>query len=88
MLNEKAKQKADEAKRLGKWLYDPSYKNWSSPEHFKHVFSYANADDEFVNQLQIKHPMEGIEAGFKRLADMHTILQHFTKSVIEYYVKR
>ena len=88
MISERAVQKADEAKRLGKWLFDPSYKKWYSPEDFTHVFTYANAKEEFLNQLQIRHPLEGIEAGFKQVTELQTKLHAFTISVIDYYMKR
>jgi hypothetical protein len=58
-----------------------------SPEDFKHIFNYANASQEFLNQLQIRHPNEGIDAGFKRLADIHRKLEGFVKVVMEYYKK-
>ena len=56
MLTDKARKIADEAKSKGMWLYDPSYKKWYSPEDFKHIFHYANADDEFLQKLQLRHP--------------------------------
>lgn len=85
MLTDKAKKIADEAKSKGMWLYDPSYEKWYSPEDFKHIFHYANASDEFLKGLQIRHPSEGIQAGFHRLMEIHHKLQEFTKLVMEYY---
>ena len=38
-------------------------------------------------QLQIKHPKEAIEAGFKRLTDLQTKLQAFVSYMNEYYEK-
>jgi hypothetical protein len=61
---------AEEAKCQGKWLYDQSYRKWYSPEDFEHIFSYANASSEFLKQLQIKHPDEGIKAGFQQLIEL------------------
>ena len=63
------------------------YKKWYSPEEFKHIFSYANANDEFVNALQIRHPKDGIEAGFKRLNELGERLRIFSLKVAEYYNK-
>jgi hypothetical protein len=57
------------------WIYSPLYKRWYSPEDFRHIFTYANTSEDFLNQLQIKHPNEGIEAGFKRLMEMQNKLQ-------------
>ena len=87
MLTDKARKIADEAKSKGMWLYDPSYKKWYSPEDFKHIFHYADASDEFLQKLQIRHPSEGIQAGFQRLMDIHNKLKAFTKLVMEYYKK-
>ena len=64
MLTDRARKIADDAKSKGMWLYDPSYKKWYSPEDFKHIFHYANASDEFLQKLQLRHPFEGIQAGF------------------------
>jgi hypothetical protein len=87
MLTDKARKIADEAKTKGVWLYDPSYKKWYSPEDFKHIFHYADASDQFLQKLQIRHPSEGIQAGFQMLMDIHNKLQAFTKLVMEYYKK-
>ena len=85
MLNELSKKIADEAKYRGLWLYDPTYKNWYSPESFMHIFTYANADEKFLKTLQIRHPKDGIEAGFKKLEDLETKLKLFVKLVNDYY---
>ena len=87
MLTDKARKIADEAKSKGMWLYDPSYKKWYSPEDFKHIFHYANASDEFLKGLQIRHPSEGIKAGFQRLSDTQNKLQAFINLVMNYYKK-
>lgn len=87
MLSEEVRKIADEAKQKGMWLYDPEYKKWYSPEAFRHTFSYAQANDDFLKNLQLRHPEEGVKAGFKRLSDLQTKLQHFAKAVIDYYKK-
>jgi hypothetical protein len=87
MLSPEAKKLAEEAKRQGKWLFDPSYRKWYSPEDFEHTFSYANADDKFLKQLQIKYPDEGIKAGFQQLIELQNKLQIFVLRVKEYYSK-
>lgn len=66
-------------------LWSRIYKKWYSPEEFKHVFSYADAKDDFLKSLQIRNPEDGIQAGFKKLADLQTKLQQFSKTVIDYY---
>ena len=85
MLTDSARKIADEAKSKGLWLYNPEYKKWYSPEDFKHIFHYANASDEFLKGLQIRHPNEGIQAGFQRLTDTQSKLHAFIKLVLKYY---
>jgi hypothetical protein len=87
MLSSDSKKIVEEAKSKGVWIFDPQYKKWYSPEDFAHTFNYANANDDFLKRLQLRHPNEGIEAGFKRLADIHLRLQVFVKVVMEYYKK-
>ncbi|MDB5250680.1 MAG: hypothetical protein JWQ40_5074 [Segetibacter sp.] len=87
MLPEEARKIADEAKRQGKWLYDPSHKWWYSPEDFKHIFHYATPNQQFLKGLQIRHPNEGIQAGFQRLTQIQAKLQAFTNAVMDYYKK-
>ncbi|HLL43875.1 MAG TPA: hypothetical protein VK369_12095 [Segetibacter sp.] len=81
MLTDKARKIADEAKSKGMWLYDPSYKKWYSPEDFKHIFHFDNANGEFLKKLQLRHPSEGIKAGFQRLTDTQNKLQAFINNV-------
>ncbi len=81
MLTDKARKIADEAKSKGMWLYDPSYKKWYSPEDFKHIFHFDKASDEFLQNLQLRHPSEGIQAGFQRLTDIQNKLQAFINLV-------
>ena len=81
MLTDRARKIADEAKSKGMGLYDPSFKKWYSPEDFKHIFHYANASEEFLQKLQLRHPSEGIQAGFQRLLDIQNKLQPFINLV-------
>src|SRR5438128_1566993 len=83
MLAKEARKIAEEAKRKGMWLYDPKYKKWDSPEDLKHIFHYANAGEELLKGLHIRHPSEGIQAGFKRLMDVTNIC-HFLGSLNSY----
>ena len=87
MLTDKARKVADEAKSKGMWLYDPSYKKWYSPEDFKHIFHFDNAIEEFLQKLQLRHPFDGIHAGFQRLTDIQTKLEAFIRMVMDYYKK-
>lgn len=87
MLSDNARKIADEAKAKGLWLYCPEYKHWYSPEEFKHIFTYANATEDFLNKLQIRDPLEGLNAGFKKITDIQTKLNIFAEKVLQYYKK-
>lgn len=87
MLSENARKIADEAKAKGLWLYCPEYKHWYTPEEFKYTFTYANAEDEFLKRLQIRNPIEGVKAGFKRLTEIQNRLDLFSEKVVTYYKK-
>jgi hypothetical protein len=88
MLSDQAQKIADEAKAKAMWIYSPLYKHWYSPEDFKHIFHYAHAKEDFLNQLQIRNPVDGINAGFTRIAEIQTKLNKFAKSVLDYYSKK
>ena len=77
LLSEPARKIAEEAKTQGLWLYDPDYRRWYSPEQFMHTYSYADAKPEFLSRLQIRHPLEGIEAGFLKMKDAHAKLEGY-----------
>jgi hypothetical protein len=85
VLREEARKIADNAKSKGLWLFDPTYNKWYSPEDFKHIYSYANANDERLQRLEMRQLCEGIEAGFKRLTEIHSKLEAFINFAMEYY---
>lgn len=87
MLSDQAIKIVNEAKTKGLWIYSPSYKRWYSPEDFQHVFNYAHATEDFLKQLQIRDPHDGINAGFQKLTEIQNKLSLFTKTVFEYYKK-
>jgi hypothetical protein len=87
MLSDEARKIADEAKAKGLWIYSPSYKQWYSPEDFKHIFNYADANEDFLKQLQIRDPLEGVSAGFQRMSEIQNKLNTFAKRVLKYYKK-
>ena len=85
MLSNEARKIADEAKAKGLWIYSPCYKHWYSPEDFKHIFHYADAKEDFLKQLQIRDPLDGISAGFQKITEIQNKLQIFATKVFEYY---
>jgi hypothetical protein len=87
MLTPAGEKIVKEAKSKGLWIYDPVYKKWYSPEDFQHIFYYANSSDELIDKLQVRHPVEGIEAGFKRLTEIQNKLQGLINLVVNYYKK-
>ncbi len=76
-----------EAKKSKKWIYDPAFKFWYTPEDFQHICQQQNRNKtpEDLVRLQILHPSEGVEAGFKKLEAMQTKLRHMAQRVVEYY---
>ena len=87
MISDHARKLADEAKAKGFWIYSPAYNRWYSPEEFLHIFNYADAEEVFLKQLQIRSPLDGVNAGFLRLAALQNKLTIFTQRVLEYYKK-
>lgn len=84
---EKGQQLADEAKRKGYWLYEPSYNKWYTPEDFTAMCTYVDMSDEFFNKIEVRDPKEAIAAGFKKPSEVQGRLEGFVKRVGEYYGK-
>ena len=68
------------------WLYDPKVKAWYSPEEFQEKFGrVASGDEKWLATIQVRDPLEGINAGYLRLQDLEIKLKDFTAKVIQYY---
>jgi hypothetical protein len=79
---EKIRQQAEAA---GKWIYDPNFKKWYTPEEFHDEFRLYFKDNPLFYRVKLRHPNDGITAGFRQLADLQDRLTAFTKKVVEYY---
>ena len=76
---------AREARSANMWVYDPSTKTWYNPEDFFQQYGrVATGYEKFLEQVQIKDPLEGIKAGYQRLIDLQVKLEAFTKRVVEH----
>lgn len=87
MVSEAVKKLANEARDKGMWLFDESGKRWFEPDEFERLFIYTKMEDTKLATYKLMHPIEGIRAGFKKLQDLHTYLQHFQERVFNYYKK-
>lgn len=68
------------------WIYDPSHKEWYSPEEFNDKFGRISQGFEaFVAQVQIREPYEGVKAALQRLLDMQVRLDNYLVRIIDYY---
>ena len=71
------------------WLYDPEVKAWYSPEEFEDKFGrVASGNEKWLAKIQVRDPLEGIDAGYQRLQDLEIKLKDFTRKVIQYYRHR
>lgn len=78
----------NEAKSKNRWIYDPEIKRWMTPEEFKAFEErITGGEPNRLAKLQIKDPMEGIEAGYIQLQYLKERMEIFVKRVVEYYKK-
>ena len=75
-----------EALQKKMWIYDPSHKEWYSPEEFNDKFGRITQGFEaFVAQVQVREPYEGVKAALQRLLDMQVKLDNYLVRIIDYY---
>jgi hypothetical protein len=84
----KAKYIAEEARQHNAWLYDPTIKRWYTPEEFVSETSQFPDDAQIFTKIQIRNPIDGINAGYKQVASIYEKLQAFTQRVFDYYSKK
>jgi hypothetical protein len=59
---------------------------WQSPEEFLECERrYSGDETNRLGRLQIKDPMQGIEASYIQLQNLKERMEIFVKRVIEYY---
>ena len=77
---------AREALNKKLWIYDPSSKQWHSPEEFLTKYErVTSGNDQFLKQVELKCPFDGIMAAHQQINSIQMRLQEFSKRVIEYY---
>ncbi|MBB2146908.1 hypothetical protein GM921_15495 [Pedobacter sp. LMG 31464] len=76
----------EEAKLKKHWIYDPDIKRWQSPEEFLELEKrISGGEPNRLSRLQVKDPIEGIEAGYLQMKVLKERMEIFVKRVIEYY---
>jgi hypothetical protein len=76
----------EEAKLKKHWIYDPEIKRWQSPEEFLELVQrYSGDETNRLGRLEIKDPMQGIEASYIQLQNLKERMEIFVKRVINYY---
>ncbi|RYX88887.1 hypothetical protein EON78_07410 [bacterium] len=73
------------AKEVNSWIYDPENKQWYTPDEFYTEMGKFYKNHPVFIRVQIKNPIEGVEAGFKRMSLIQLKLIAFTRKVLEYY---
>jgi len=75
-----------EAKAANHWIYDPEIKRWQTPEEFLELEKrITGGEPKRLERLQIKDPMEGIDAAYEQLQSLKDRMEVFVKNVINYY---
>nr|WP_276900206.1 hypothetical protein [Pedobacter kyonggii] len=75
-----------QAKIAKHWIYDPEIKRWQTPEEFLELEKRISGGElKRLERLQIKDPMEGINAAYQQLQSLKDRMEVFVKKVIEYY---
>src|SRR5581483_3324557 len=81
----KAQYLSEEAKKRNAWLYDPNTRRWYTPEEFLAETRAFPANAEIFKKIQIRHPIDCVNAGNKQIAALLEKLKAFTQRVVDYY---
>jgi hypothetical protein len=74
------KQWATLAKEQGKWIFYKTVKQWYTPEEF--VAACENnvfLSKEARGKIELRNPVEGLEAAHKQIKDLNERLEYFKK---------
>ncbi|MXV18000.1 hypothetical protein [Hufsiella ginkgonis] len=73
------------ARMARQWIYDPKTHEWYSPDEFDKAFGKIMVGNEtMLARVVIKHPNEGIEAGYKVVAKMQEKLNSLVQRVVKW----
>jgi len=76
------------AKAANHWIYDPQIKRWQTPEEFMELEkNISGGEPGRLERLQIKDPLEGINAAYEQLQSLKDRMEIFVKRVVDYYKK-
>jgi hypothetical protein len=79
----------ERAKLQRKWIYDPQLKRWQTPEEFlENEKRYSGGEADRLSKLQVRDPMDGINASYVQLQDLKERMEIFVKRVLDYYKDR
>ena len=83
------KQFAQQARDKGLWIFDTAVKRWFTPDEFLSTYErYTTGFETHLAKMQIRNPVEGIEAAHIQIKDINARLEIFSKRIIEYYKKK
>jgi hypothetical protein len=79
----------NEAKSKNQWIYDPDIKRWFTPEEFLDLEQrISGGAPNRLARMQVKDPIEGIEASFIQMQSLKDRMEIFVKRVLEYYKRK
>ena len=71
------------------WIYDPQLKRWQTPEEFlENEKRISGGEPGRLSRLQVRDPMDGVNASYVQLQDLKERMEIFVKRVLDYYQKR
>lgn len=78
----------EEAKFKKHWIYDPEIKRWQNPEEFlEQQKRLSGGLNDRLAKIQVRDPMEGLEAADKQIQSIIERKAILTKRIIEYHKK-
>ena len=79
----------EQAKTTNQWIYDPQLKRWQTPEEFLELEKkYSGGEPDRLARLQVRDPMDGINASYIQLQELKDRMEIFAKRVLNYYKDR
>nr|WP_294873641.1 hypothetical protein [uncultured Pedobacter sp.] len=67
------------------WVFEPSVKRWFSPEEFMEMYErYDNLDPKWIAKIEVRDPMEGLEAADTQVESILARKAILTKKIIDY----
>lgn len=82
------KDLALQAKEKRLWIYDKAVKRWLTPEELVNTYErITSGQEQLLDKMELRDPVQGIEAAHIQIKDLSERLEILTKRVIEYYKK-